>query len=128
MIEICRIACSVLFQGRYFTSFKVPDVYGVFQFKIEYERLGYTSLSLSKQVIADLLIFNIFTSHSTQITVFPYKSWTLFSAWLDFPLYLSTVTKKFSACFYIEHNSFTQATNTLHLMGLQFPLSNDLSF
>lgn len=39
------------FQGRYFTSFKVPDVYGVFQFKVEYQRLGYTSLSLAKQVI-----------------------------------------------------------------------------
>ncbi|KAG0479329.1 hypothetical protein HPP92_010187 [Vanilla planifolia] len=34
----------------YFTSFKVPDVYGVFQFKVEYQRLGYTSLSLSKQI------------------------------------------------------------------------------
>lgn len=37
-------------KGRFFTSFKVPDVYGVFQFKVEYERLGYTSLSLSKQI------------------------------------------------------------------------------
>ncbi|KAK9691126.1 hypothetical protein RND81_09G177500 [Saponaria officinalis] len=37
-------------KGRYFTSFKVPDVYGVFQFKVEYQRLGYTSLSLSKQI------------------------------------------------------------------------------
>ena len=37
-------------QGLYHTSFKVPDVYGVFQFKIEYQRLGYSSLSLSKQV------------------------------------------------------------------------------
>lgn len=37
-------------KGLYYTSFKVPDVYGVFQFKIEYQRLGYTSLSLSKQI------------------------------------------------------------------------------
>lgn len=37
-------------QGLYYTSFKVPDVYGVFQFKVDYHRLGYTSLSLSKQV------------------------------------------------------------------------------
>lgn len=37
-------------RGLYHTSFKVPDVYGVFQFKIEYQRLGYTSLSLSKQI------------------------------------------------------------------------------
>lgn len=45
----------VLFQDRYFTSFKVRDICGVFQFKVEYDRLGYTSLSLSKQVIADSL-------------------------------------------------------------------------
>ncbi|KAH8498349.1 hypothetical protein H0E87_017313 [Populus deltoides] len=39
-------------EGLYFTSFKVPDVYGVFQFKMECQRLGCTSLSLSKQVVA----------------------------------------------------------------------------
>ncbi|MBA0667357.1 hypothetical protein Goklo_000457 [Gossypium klotzschianum] len=37
-------------KGLYSASFKVPDVYGVFQFKVEYQKLGYTSLSLSKQV------------------------------------------------------------------------------
>ncbi|XP_068660321.1 dolichyl-diphosphooligosaccharide--protein glycosyltransferase 48 kDa subunit-like isoform X2 [Aristolochia californica] len=37
-------------RGLYSTSFRVPDVYGVFQFKVEYQRLGYTSLSLSKQI------------------------------------------------------------------------------
>ncbi|KAI9182065.1 hypothetical protein LWI28_021725 [Acer negundo] len=37
-------------KGLYSTSFKVPDVYGVFQFKVEYQRLGYTSLSFSKQI------------------------------------------------------------------------------
>lgn len=37
-------------KGLYHTSFKVPDVYGVFQFKVEYEKLGYTILSLSKQI------------------------------------------------------------------------------
>lgn len=37
-------------KGLYYTSFQVPDVYGVFQFKVEYRRLGYTSLSLSKQI------------------------------------------------------------------------------
>lgn len=37
-------------KGLYHTSIKVPDVYGVFQFKVEYQRLGYTSLSLSKQI------------------------------------------------------------------------------
>lgn len=69
----------VLFQGRYFTSFKVPDVYGVFQFKVEYEKLGYTSLSLSKQVITDPLIFyfNIFKNHSPK-TLSLQKFTTLF--------------------------------------------------
>ncbi|CAL9148618.1 unnamed protein product [Musa hybrid cultivar] len=33
-------------KGLYSTSFKVPDVYGVFQFKLDYQKLGYTSLSL----------------------------------------------------------------------------------
>ncbi|MQM17051.1 hypothetical protein Taro_050017 [Colocasia esculenta] len=37
-------------KGLYSTSFKVPDAYGVFQFKVEYQRLGYTTLSLSKQI------------------------------------------------------------------------------
>ncbi|KMT08495.1 hypothetical protein BVRB_6g137840 isoform A [Beta vulgaris subsp. vulgaris] len=37
-------------KGLFHTSFKVPDVYGVFQFKIDYQRLGYTSLSLTKQI------------------------------------------------------------------------------
>ncbi|CAA6659732.1 unnamed protein product [Spirodela intermedia] len=33
-------------KGLYSASFKVPDVYGVFQFKLEYQRLGYSTLSL----------------------------------------------------------------------------------
>ncbi|GJN09914.1 hypothetical protein PR202_ga27968 [Eleusine coracana subsp. coracana] len=36
--------------GLYSTSFKVPDVYGVFQFKVEYQRLGHTGLSFTKQI------------------------------------------------------------------------------
>ncbi|KAE8691508.1 Dolichyl-diphosphooligosaccharide--protein glycosyltransferase 48 kDa subunit [Hibiscus syriacus] len=37
-------------KGLYSASFRVPDVYGVFQFKVEYQKLGYTSLSLAKQI------------------------------------------------------------------------------
>lgn len=44
------ISDHLFLQGHYSAEFKVPDVYGVFQFKVEYQRLGYTSLSLSKQV------------------------------------------------------------------------------
>lgn len=36
--------------GVFFTEIHVPDVYGVFQFKVEYTRLGYTTLALSKQI------------------------------------------------------------------------------
>ncbi|KAF3643173.1 hypothetical protein FXO38_20772 [Capsicum annuum] len=36
-------------KGVYYTSLEVPDVYGVFQFKVEYEKSGVTSLSLAKQ-------------------------------------------------------------------------------
>uniref|UniRef100_A0A803LP26 Dolichyl-diphosphooligosaccharide--protein glycosyltransferase 48 kDa subunit n=1 Tax=Chenopodium quinoa TaxID=63459 RepID=A0A803LP26_CHEQI len=45
-------------KGLYYTSFKVPDVYGVFQFKVEYQRLGYTSLSLAKQM-AGFFVFTL---------------------------------------------------------------------
>ncbi|KAG0623990.1 hypothetical protein M758_3G215800 [Ceratodon purpureus] len=37
-------------KGLYFTEFQVPDVYGVFQFKVEHNRLGYTALNLAKQI------------------------------------------------------------------------------
>ncbi|KAJ6990069.1 dolichyl-diphosphooligosaccharide--protein glycosyltransferase 48 kDa subunit-like [Populus alba x Populus x berolinensis] len=50
LVPMSLIICAPGFQGLYHTSFKVPDVYGVFQFKVEYNRLGYTSLLLSKQI------------------------------------------------------------------------------
>ncbi|XP_064423920.1 dolichyl-diphosphooligosaccharide--protein glycosyltransferase 48 kDa subunit [Latimeria chalumnae] len=36
--------------GKYHVQFKLPDVYGVFQFKVDYNRLGYTHLYSSTQV------------------------------------------------------------------------------
>lgn len=53
----CHFISVHLLQGLYHTSFKVPDVYGVFQFKVEYQSLGYTTLSLSKQVSHHILLF-----------------------------------------------------------------------
>lgn len=38
--------------GKYSVQFKLPDVYGVFQFKVDYNRLGYTHLYSSTQVSA----------------------------------------------------------------------------
>ncbi|KAJ4963775.1 hypothetical protein NE237_023714 [Protea cynaroides] len=57
-------------KGHYFSSFKVPDVYGVFQFKVEYNRLGYTSLSLSKQIPVRPFKHNEYERFIT--TAFPY--------------------------------------------------------
>jgi len=36
--------------GKFFTQFKLPDVYGVFQFKVDYNRVGYTHLYSATQV------------------------------------------------------------------------------
>lgn len=36
--------------GLYQARFKIPDVYGVYQFKIDYHRKGYTFLQTSTQV------------------------------------------------------------------------------
>ncbi|XP_017978543.1 PREDICTED: dolichyl-diphosphooligosaccharide--protein glycosyltransferase 48 kDa subunit [Theobroma cacao] len=57
-------------KGLYHASFKVPDVYGVFQFKVDYLRLGYTSLSLSKQIPVRPFRHNEYERFIT--TAFPY--------------------------------------------------------
>ncbi|THU47730.1 hypothetical protein C4D60_Mb09t18710 [Musa balbisiana] len=57
-------------KGLYSTSFKVPDVYGVFQFKVEHQKLGYTSLSLSKQIPVRPFRHNEYERFIT--TAFPY--------------------------------------------------------
>lgn len=36
--------------GAYTARFKIPDVYGVYQFKVDYDRVGYTRLSSNTQV------------------------------------------------------------------------------
>lgn len=42
--------CDSFLGGKYSVQFKLPDVYGVFQFKVDYNRLGYTHLYSSTQV------------------------------------------------------------------------------
>lgn len=37
-------------QGRFFKHFKIPDVYGVFKFVVDYNRLGLTHVELSEQI------------------------------------------------------------------------------
>ncbi|XWS45370.1 hypothetical protein CRYUN_Cryun15aG0131000 [Craigia yunnanensis] len=63
-------ALSTNGKGLYDASFKVPDVYGVFQFKVDYHRLGYTSLSLSKQIPVRPFRHNEYERFIT--TAFPY--------------------------------------------------------
>lgn len=36
--------------NKYVAKFKIPDVYGVFQFKVDYNRIGYTNLYSTTQV------------------------------------------------------------------------------
>ena len=36
--------------GKYEAKFKIPDVYGVYQFKVDYNRVGYTHLYSATQV------------------------------------------------------------------------------
>jgi oligosaccharyltransferase complex subunit beta len=36
--------------GKYAVTFKLPDVYGVFKFVVDYNRIGYTHLFSSTQV------------------------------------------------------------------------------
>ena len=38
-------------KGKLSAKFKIPDVYGVYQFKVNYERLGLTRLYTTTQVI-----------------------------------------------------------------------------
>ena len=36
--------------GHFVAAFKLPDVYGVYQFKVDYNRIGFTKLYHSSQV------------------------------------------------------------------------------
>jgi oligosaccharyltransferase complex subunit beta len=46
----CTDGGLLLHQGNFSTKFKVPDVYGVFKFVIEYTEPGYNHIELSKQI------------------------------------------------------------------------------
>ncbi|KAH1009536.1 dolichyl-diphosphooligosaccharide--protein glycosyltransferase 48 kDa subunit [Dendroctonus ponderosae] len=45
-----RIGLQAAGNGVYEAKFKIPDVYGVYQFKVDYDRVGYTRLYSSTQV------------------------------------------------------------------------------
>lgn len=45
-----RTTLKAIGNGRYEAQFNIPDVYGVFQFKVDYDRVGYTHLQSATQV------------------------------------------------------------------------------
>lgn len=45
-----RTTLKAIGGGRYQAKFKIPDVYGVYQFKVDYDRIGYTQLYSTTQV------------------------------------------------------------------------------
>lgn len=51
-VRIDPYVCMFLkrMKTKYFAEFKLPDVYGVFQFKVDYNHIGYTHLYSSTQV------------------------------------------------------------------------------
>jgi oligosaccharyltransferase complex subunit beta len=45
-----RRPCLRHLQGNFSAHIKVPDVYGVFKWVLDYRRLGYSSIALSQQI------------------------------------------------------------------------------
>ena len=43
--------------GVFSTDFRIPDVYGVYQFRVDYNRVGYTHLYSTTQVDAHTAAF-----------------------------------------------------------------------
>ncbi|GJY03711.1 dolichyl-diphosphooligosaccharide--protein glycosyltransferase 48 kDa subunit, partial [Tanacetum coccineum] len=70
-------------KGLYLASFKVTDVYDVFQFKVEYQRLGYTSLSLAKQAKFQFVLLDTTNMRDSYQQLFHIMGHH-FLRWLDF--------------------------------------------
>jgi oligosaccharyltransferase complex subunit beta len=70
--------------GRFHTAFKVPDVYGIFQFKIDYRREGYTYLAWREQVTVRPYLHNEYERFI--LTAYPYyaATFTLMAGFLIF--------------------------------------------
>ena len=45
-----RTTLKAIANGKYQAKFKIPDVYGVYQFKVMYDRIGYSYLYSTTQV------------------------------------------------------------------------------
>ena len=71
-------------QGRFFTRFKIPDVYGVFKFVIDYKRLGLTHLELSQQISVRHFMHNEFERFI--VAAYPYYA-SAFSSMIAFLIF-----------------------------------------
>ena len=56
------LTCTQNKNGLLYAKFKAPDVYGVFQFKIDYKRTGYTFIDSHTQVVVRPLLHTQFAS------------------------------------------------------------------
>ncbi|XP_050413195.1 dolichyl-diphosphooligosaccharide--protein glycosyltransferase 48 kDa subunit [Patella vulgata] len=70
--------------GLLYVSFKLPDVYGVYQFRVDYNRVGYTRLF-----------------STTQVSVHPLKH-TQYERYIPsaYPYYISTFSMMFGVCIF----------------------------
>ena len=93
-------------QDLYSIGFKVPDVYGVFRFKVEYQRLGYTSLSLSKQVFSLLPTLNkihAFINYFWSIYILTWNLGSSSTHWVCFYSVISRILKTTNRQFPFSH-------------------------
>lgn len=67
--------------GVYEAKFKIPDVYGVYQFKVDYDRIGYTHLFSTTQVkyFLNIYIFILTFSHVNSHFRSPFDLWSTLS-------------------------------------------------
>ncbi|KAK9811519.1 hypothetical protein WJX72_005178 [[Myrmecia] bisecta] len=75
-------------KGTFFTTFTVPDVYGIFKFVIDYRHLGYSYLELSQQIPVRPFKHNEYERFLP--AAYPYYS-SVFSVMAGFFLLLSLV-------------------------------------
>lgn len=72
-----RVTLISIGGGKYQAKFKIPDVYGVYQFKVDYDRVGLTHLYSTTQVIKFFIylcqrrLINIFFCHRFPFVLLP---------------------------------------------------------
>lgn len=70
-----RTTLNHIGSGKYQAKFQIPDVYGVYQFKVDYDRVGYTHLFSTTQVSIwnQSIMFYLFNSNQCQLDLIMFK-------------------------------------------------------